>query len=150
MSTTPDTASAAAGSPDGTPNEYQLHGNQIHLTYSPDGTGPPTTDGPIVLTYADRTQSLSFRRTQVAVSDVPHLGSCVTVVLKRIPDIGTTCVTLLIPEVVLKSGEPATIRTELITTVESSPFAGIGNRQRQEYSVVPLRGEASFIRLHPI
>jgi len=35
------------------PNQYHLHGGDISVSYYPNGTGPPTQQGPTRFTYQD-------------------------------------------------------------------------------------------------
>jgi hypothetical protein len=58
-------------------------------------------------------------------------------------DADWTTATLLIPTTVLAAGQPATVQTELITTVHNGPLSGIGQPQRDHYTVTPLTGQAS-------
>jgi hypothetical protein len=142
--TAPAAAPQAAGS--GSPNQYHLHGHGVRISYFPDGEGPLTVDGPIIVTYQDTHQTLVFRGEQAHVVDVPGLGTCVTVTLHLSPDAGSTTATVLIPTVVLPAGGPTTVQTELITT--SHLFLnGIGHPQRDHYTVTPLSGEASRAKL---
>jgi hypothetical protein len=142
----PQTASADLA-PSGSANVYHLHGNGIHLTYFPEGSGPPSTDGPIKLIYTDPHQSKTFHAAEVTVEQVANLGSLVTAVLKVTPDAGTTSVTLLIPSVVMEGAQSVPIHTELITTMHFSPLTGIGRPQRDAYTVTNVTGTASVVIL---
>jgi hypothetical protein len=127
----------------GAPNQYHLHAHGIQISYYPDGAGPLTTDGPIVLAYQDTDYSATFRGSQAHVVAVEGLGTCVTVTLKIIPDVGSRTATLLIPTVVLGAQTSAPVHTELIRTVHASIFAEIGHPQRDHYTVTSLTGRAS-------
>jgi len=125
------------------PNQYHLRGYSIQISYYPDGEGPLTTEGPVILTYSDGHQSIAFRGKQADVVPVANLGTCVTVTLQLTPDLGSTTATLLVPTVVLVPGQSTTIQTELITTVHPLFITGLGPPQRDNYTVIPLTGEAS-------
>jgi hypothetical protein len=127
----------------GAPNQYHLHADGIQISYYPDGAGPLTADGPIILAYQDTDYSATFRGSQAHVVAVEGLGTCVTVTLKIIPDVGSRTATLLIPTVVLFGQTSAPVHTELIRTVHASTFAGIGHPQRDHYTVTSLTGRAS-------
>lgn len=130
------------------PNQYHLHGSHrlghsIRISYYPTGAGPLTTDGPIMLIYQDATQALTFREKETRIVAVSDLGTCVSVTLHMTIDTGSTSATLLVPTVVLAAGQPATVRTELITTEHAFFVGGVGHPQREQYTVTPLTGEAS-------
>ncbi|HEX5145233.1 MAG TPA: hypothetical protein VFW21_15320 [Mycobacterium sp.] len=133
--------------PTGPANVYNLHGKGIHLTYFPDGSGPPTSEGPVKLIYTDAHQSTTFHAAQVAVDHVANLGTLVTAVLRVTTDGGTTSVTLLVPSVVMQGAQSEQIHTELITTMHFSPLTGIGRPQRDVYTVTPVSGTASVVIL---
>ena len=137
----PNAAPATVGQT-GAPNQFHLHGHGIQVTYYPEGAGPPTADGPVVLVYQDASHVATYRRSQVHVVAVNGLGTCVTVTLKVIADLGTRSATLLVPSVVL-NGSAAAVHTELINNMHATPFTGIGHPQRDTYTVVSLTGQAS-------
>jgi len=137
------TAPTGAAS-DSSPNQYHLRGYSIQISYYPDGAGPLTKEGPVILTYSDRHQSKAFRGKQADVVPVANLGTCVTVTLQLTADLGSTTATLLVPTVVLVPGQSTTIETELITTVHTAFITGLGPPQRDHYTVIPLTGEASI------
>jgi hypothetical protein len=144
--TTTQTAPNAAPenvSPTGAPNQYHLHAHGIQISYYPDGAGPLTTDGPIILAYQDTDYSATFRGGQAHVVAVEGLGTCVTVTLHFTADVGSRTATVLIPTVVLGAQTSAPVHTELIRTVHNSTFAGIGHPQRDHYTVTSLTGQAS-------
>lgn len=150
---TPQTASNAAPeviSGTNSPNRFHLHGSHwrghsIHISYYPDGAGPLTEDGPLILAYQDAHQSLGFRQKNTEVVQVADLGTCVTVTLQATGpfDGDSTTATLLVPNVVLLGGQRATMETELVTTVHHGPTSGIADPQRDHYSVIALAGQAS-------
>jgi hypothetical protein len=127
----------------GAPNQYHLHGHGIQISYYPEGAGPPTVDGPIVFAYQDANHTATFRRSQAQVVAVEGLGTCVTVTLQILVDVGTRTATLLVPSVVLGAQTSAPVHTELIRTVHTSTLTGIGHPQRDNYTVTSLTGQAS-------
>jgi hypothetical protein len=142
MTTTTQDVPADLG-PSGTPNVYHLHGEGIRITYYPEGSGPPTADGPVELIYQDLHRTLTFRAHEVTVDQVPSLGSLVSVVVQSTPDFGSTTATVLIPNVVLEGAHSVSVHTLLITSMHSSTLTGIGQPQRDTYTVTKLRGSAS-------
>jgi len=144
--TAPQTASNAAPEAiSGTilPNQFHLHGHSIRISYYPGGAGPLTTDGPIILAYRHANQTMTFRQKQTEVVPVAGLGTCVTVTIRPTIDADSITATLLIPRVVLAAGQPATVQTELITTLHHGPDSGFGDPQRDDYTVTALTGQAS-------
>ncbi|MCV7349390.1 hypothetical protein [Mycobacterium parmense] len=123
----------------GVPNQYQLRGNGVRITYFPTGAGPLTHDGRIILIYQDSHRSLVFRGAQVQTVVVADFGTCVTATLERTLEIESVAVTLLIPTVFLADGGSTSIRTVLVTTVHTP---GVIGRQRENHTVVALAGKA--------
>jgi hypothetical protein len=132
------------------PNQYQLHGGGIAVTYYPEGDGPVFAGkGRLRLTYQDAFQSLAFYDDDVRVVEVADLGAVVSVTLVETVDIGYTSFSLLVPDVILPDqAQPSVyIHTRGITTVHRA-FAGlIGHPQEETYTVRELRGTASVVIL---
>jgi hypothetical protein len=124
------------------PNQYHLRCGGVRISYFPTGAGFLIVDDPIIVVYRDSHRSMTFRGTQADRVPVADLGTCVTVTLETTGDVEWITATLLIPTVALASGRPARIRTQLITTVHSLALNGVGDSQRDHYTVTPLRGEA--------
>jgi hypothetical protein len=143
MMTTASQDVQAKAVPSLAPNAYHLHGEGIRVTYYPTGEGPLTVDGPVKLIYQDHHRTLTFRAHDVAVADVPSLGSLVTVVLQLTPDLGSTTATLVVPAVVLGGAQSAAVHTLLITTMHASTLTGLGDPQRDTYTVTHLTGSAN-------
>jgi hypothetical protein len=147
---TPQTASQVvpeAFGGTGLPNQFHLHGSHgpghsVRISYYPAGAGPVTADGPLILAYQDTHQSLGFYRKSTEVVPVAGLGICVTVTIRPTLDADFITATLLVPRVALVAGQPATVETELITVVHHGPDSGIGDPQRDHYSVIALTGQA--------
>jgi hypothetical protein len=125
------------------PNQYHLRGNAVRISYFPEGAGPLTADGPIMLVYQDSHRSLTFRREQVDVVEAVNFGTCVTVTIGTTVSAESTTATLLVPRVVLAAGRPARIKTAVIAAAHWLALAGIGHTQRDMYRVITLTGEAS-------
>lgn len=123
------------------PNQYHLQGGHLSVSYFPDGFGPPTAAGPVVLTYQDAHHALSFRRDDVSIVDAGGLGTVVTVVLVPDHDQGSTTFSLVVPRVAVPDGHSATVHTEAITAMHKGFVILIG--QDQTYTVTALRGSAS-------
>jgi hypothetical protein len=148
MSTPQPTPTAAeAGNDTSSPNQYHLRGAGLRINYFPEGAGPLTADGPIMLVYQDSHRSLAFRGRQADVVPVANFGTCVTVTIETTVDAESTTATLLVPTVVLIPGRPARIKTVVIIAVHSLALAGVGHPQRNTYRVTTLTGEA---RLGPL
>ncbi|MEA2187757.1 MAG: hypothetical protein QOK16_2768 [Solirubrobacteraceae bacterium] len=130
-----------------TPNQYHLHARHLSVSYFPEGfdVGPTPTAGPIVLTYRDSHQALSFRKDAVSVIDVPGLGTIVTVVLVADHDQGSTTFSLLVPRVELPGAQSAPIHTEAITAIHKGFIRLTG--QDQTYTVTALCGTAAIAPL---
>jgi hypothetical protein len=127
------------------PNQYHLHGGGIQVSYFPDGSGPITQRGPLVLTYQDEHRSLSFYRDDVRTVDVADLGTIVSVTLVMTVDVGSTTFSLLVPDVQLSgSEESVAIQTEGITTIHRAFVAIVGHPQAESYRVRRLTGIASI------
>jgi hypothetical protein len=148
---TPQTVSnTAPEAPSGTssPNQFHLHGSHllghsIRISYYPDGAGPVTNEGPVILAYHDAHQTLTFHKQRTEVVPVGGLGTCVTVTIHPTIDADSITATLLVPGVALVAGQPATVETELITTLHHGPDSGFGDPQRDHYTVTALTGQAS-------
>jgi hypothetical protein len=147
MTTTAPQTAAPDLVPSGAPNVFHLHGNGIHITYFPDGSGPLTTDGPIKLIYDDPHQTKTFRGSQVSVMQVENLGTLVTAVLQVTVDAGATSVTLLVPSVVMQGAHSVPVHTEVITTRHFSLLTAVGRPQRDIYTVTKLSGNAAVVIL---
>ena len=73
----------------GAPNQYHLHAHGTQISYYPDGAGPPTADGPIILAYQDTDYSATFRGSQAHVVAVEGVGTWVTVTPQITADVGS-------------------------------------------------------------
>jgi hypothetical protein len=143
MTTTSSQGEQAKAVPGVAPNAYHLRGEGIRVSYFPTGEGPLTVDGPVKLVYQDHQRTQTFRTHDVTVADVPSLGSLVTVVLHMTPDLGSTTATLVVPTVILGGAQSAAVHTLLITTMHASTLTGLGDPQRDTYTVTHLTGSAN-------
>lgn len=94
-----------------------------------------------VLTVAHDGADTTFEGGQIAITDSP-IGTLVTVQLSVVPDLGSTTLSLLLPEL---GGQPANGRVELhtiaIRTLHKSGFAGPAQQgQLSTYTTVHLHG----------
>jgi hypothetical protein len=123
-----------------TPDLYQLHGDQLHITYS-----TTSLDGKPRFDYQDATQSHSFAGDQVRTVTT-EIGMLVTVTVCRTIDRGSTTFTLLVPTVNLGSSLQAPIDTQGITTIHRfSTVPAFNQGQIELYRVTRLTGTASFV-----
>jgi hypothetical protein len=114
------------------------------VSYYPGGSGPIIDGrGRLRFTYHDSSQALAFYDPDVRTVDVPDLGTVVSATIVRSIDIGSTSVSLLLPNVVLPSTLPVSISTELVTTRHLVFVATLGHPQHDLYSVTALTGVAS-------
>jgi hypothetical protein len=111
-----------------TPNHYQLHGGNLHVTYSTTSfTGKPQ------LSYQDGSQSLNFTGNEIR-NTASEIGTLVTVTIRRTVDSGSTTFTLLVPTV------------NLTATVMTAPIQAVGITTVHKFSVVPVanQGQTEF------
>ncbi|HSV65780.1 MAG TPA: hypothetical protein VLJ59_07730 [Mycobacteriales bacterium] len=121
-------------------NFYSVEGQHLHVTLS------PTLDGGLQLSYQDPSTHRLFQKDEVQ-REATALGVIVTVVLSQIPDLGSTTFSLLVPTVRLGPGESAHVSTLGVTTIHRTSIAPILDRGQQDsYTVVRLRGTASFVQ----
>src|SRR5262245_18303887 len=73
------------------------------------------------------------------------LGTEVTGTLEIVPDLHTVTVTLIVPNVRLDGSGPESISTFLVITTNRTTIAGPPVGAEQQYEIVPLDGEASFV-----
>ena len=88
------------------PNQYVLHGDKLHITYSTTGV-----DGKPHFSYQDKTQSLEFSGDQIRTVGT-EIGTLVSVTTLMTVDTGSTSFSVLLPRVNLDSTLQAGIRTE--------------------------------------
>jgi hypothetical protein len=122
------------------PDMYQLHGDQLHITYSTTGfDGKPRFD------YQDATQIKAFTGDEIRTV-TSEIGTLVSVTICTTVDRGSTTFTLLVPTVNLGPSKQAPIETEGITTIHRFSIVPAFNQGQIElYRVTPLTGTASFV-----
>jgi hypothetical protein len=127
------------------PNQYHLAGHGISVSYFPEGFGPVPKDGPDRLFYQDAHRHLVFNGSEIRKSDVPDLGTILSVTIVQTVDVGSTTFSLILPHVNLPQGPhpSATIHTEGITTVHRAFVKLIGHPQVETYTVACLTGTAN-------
>jgi hypothetical protein len=122
-------------------NNFSLSGHGIHVDYS-----STSINGQPRLAYHDHLRNLSFAGAQIRTAEVPDIGSIVSVTLTITPDVGSTTVSVFIPNVLVSAPNGSTsVTTEGITTIHRMPFAIPMPGQREVYSVVQLTGVASHL-----
>ena len=122
------------------PNLFQVHGAQLHITYS-----TTSIDGKPRFVYQDAFQTLTFEGDQIRTV-ATEIGTLVTVTIRMTIDSGSTSFTLLVPTVHLTSMNHATLHTEGITTIHRFSIVPAFNQGQTElYTVTPLIGTASFV-----
>jgi hypothetical protein len=126
--------------PVNTPDLYQVHGDQLHITYSTTSFGgKPRFD------YQDAAQSLTFEGDQIRTV-ATEIGTLVTVTTCMTIDRGSTTFTLFVPTVNLGPSNQALIDTVGITTIHRFSIVPAFNQGQTElYRVTPLTGTASFV-----
>jgi len=124
------------------PTLYQLHGKGLCVTYS-----TTSIEGRPRFSYQDSQENKSFSGDEITVTQSP-IGALVTVVIRVVPDAGSTSFSVLIPLVNLSSSAPsAPISTDGITTVHRSSIApALDLGQIQTYHVAKLSGLASHVQ----
>ena len=135
MSQSPNSVAVVA------PNQYHLRGPyHIRIDYIPSGAG-----GKPFFAYHDAHRTLHFFGDQIRQTEVPDLGTVVTVTLVITVDFGSTTFSVLLPRVNLPDERDASesINTEGITAVHSLSIApGVNLGQLDTYTVTPLSGKA--------
>ena len=138
--TTAQEQTGSAVLPVHTPDFYQLHGDQLHISYS-----TTSFDGKPRFDYQDATQTHTFEGDQIRTVTT-ELGTLVTVTICMTIDRGSTTFTLLVPTVNLGSSQQVPIDTQGITTIHRFSIVPAFNQGQTElYRVTPLAGTASFI-----
>ncbi len=130
----------SAARPVNTPDLYQLHGDQLHITYS-----TTSIDGKPRFDYQDASQTLAFEGDQIRTITT-EIGTLVTVTICMTIDRGSTTFTLLVPTVNLDPSNQVRIEAKGITTIHRFSIVPAFNQGQTElYTVSPLTGTASFV-----
>ncbi len=136
-----DTAALVSSAlPPRLPNFYQVSGDGINVIYS-----TSTFLGGPHFHYQDATLDKTFSGNQIQITDVPLLGTVVSVVIHLTVDSGSTSFSLLIPRVNLGSSFAVDITTLGITTDHKFSIAGPIAPQSDLYAAHVLTGKARFV-----
>jgi hypothetical protein len=121
------------------PNLYVLQGYGLQVTLALSSfAGPPQ------LTYNDAAQARQFTGEEITFEDTV-VGQLASVVLTRIPDLGTTTFTLVVPAVRLSAGGSQPVTTIGITAVQRTTIAGPPLGQTTTLQVTQLTGSADQV-----
>jgi hypothetical protein len=122
------------------PNLYDLHGHQLHITYS-----TTSIDGKPRFQYHDNFRTLEFSGDQIRALD-SEIGTLVTVTIRLTPDLGSTTFTLLVPQVNLNQSTQAQITTFGVTTLHRFSIAPqLDQGQIEHYTIAELSGTATVV-----
>jgi hypothetical protein len=126
--------------PPRTPNYYQVSGDGITVTYS-------TTSflGGPHFQYQQGSINKTFSGNQIQVTNVPLLGTVVSVVVNLTVDSGSTSFSLLIPRVNLGTSFAVDISTVGITTEHKFSIVGPIAPQSDLYTSHVMTGKARFV-----
>lgn len=122
-----------------TPNQYTLVGRGVRIDYSSTSiTGDP------LLHYKDATHEVNARGQEIRQEET-EIGTLVTITLEPDADAGSLLLTVMIPRAQLQSASgQVSISTQALRT--RSRFARLpANAQLQTYTVIPVRGSATFV-----
>lgn len=121
-------------------NYYQVSGDGISVTYS-------TTSffGGPHFHYKDATLDKTFSGNQIQVTNVPLLGTVVSVLIRLTIDSGSTAFSLLIPRTNLGNANSVKISTVGITAEHKFTIAGPIAPQSDLYTAHVLNGTASWV-----
>lgn len=133
---------AAASIPLASPDVYELSGDGVAVSYF-----PKRAAGVARFTYHDSRRAENFVGDQIRVDPISDLGTVVSVTIASTVDVGSTSFSVLIPDINLpnRPGSSTAVFTEGITTFHRFSFLPPNQRQRETYTVIPLRGTASLV-----
>jgi hypothetical protein len=119
---------------------YDLHGDGIWVGYFPDGLESVPRARAARFLYRDRFGLRTYGPTETETTEVPGVGTVVTVVLSRTVDLVETF-SLILPAVEAPKvvGLPASLRTLAVRTVRHAG-PDPAEQQRQMYAVTMLTG----------
>jgi hypothetical protein len=126
------------------PNQYHLTGDGVAVSYYPKGLGPVPKGGPICLVFQDASGVQTFTKRQLRTVESDDFGNVISVLIARTVDLGSTTLSVLIPEVRLPEGlgASASIQTLAVKTFHRTFLAGPGQGQEEIYTTVALAGDA--------
>jgi hypothetical protein len=122
------------------PNQYELLGSGVSINFSTTSiTGDP------LFHYQDACREVNARGDEIRQEET-EVGTLVTVTLEPDADAGSLLFTVLIPRATLAEiGGELRIVTEGIMTRSRFARGPAADAQLQQYRVVTLRGEATFV-----
>jgi hypothetical protein len=121
-----------------TPNQYDLSGKHLHVTYSTTGT-----DGKPHFSYQDLQQTLSFTGDEIRSVET-EIGTLVSVTIRMTVDTGGTTFSVLLPHVNIPGEQSVPIQTFGITTLHKFSIVPVSG-QRDFYTTTRLNGTASRV-----
>lgn len=121
-----------------TPNQYDLSGKHLHVTYSTSGI-----DGKPHFSYQDLQQTLSFSGDEIRSIET-EIGTLVSVTIRMTVDTGGTTFSVLLPHVNIPGEQSVPIQTFGITTLHKFSIVPASG-QRDFYTTVRLKGVASRV-----
>lgn len=123
-----------------TPNQYELVGPSIQISYS-----TSSISGKPQLSFKRGRTTLSFTGNQINVLDTIS-GALVTVTIASTPDLSSTTFSFVLPSIELaKESAKQAFRTFGVTTVRKTSISGSVKGVQQTYKVVELRGSAQRV-----
>lgn len=130
----------AASLPPRVPNFYQVSGDGITVTYSTSSfLGGPHFQ------YQQGTINRTFSGSEIQVTDVPLLGTVVSVLISLTVDSGSTSFSLLIPRVNLGTSMAVDITTLGISTEHKFSIVGPIAPQSDLYTPHVMTGKARMV-----
>jgi hypothetical protein len=122
-------------------NNFSLSGRGIHVDFA-----STSLNGQPRLTYHDTIQTRNFSGSDIRRTEIPDIGTIVSVTLSIVPDVGSTTFSLLIPTVFVSGiGTLHPVTTDAVTTIHRMPFVAQFVGQRELYQVTRMTGTASFL-----
>jgi hypothetical protein len=122
-----------------TPNQYELQGTGVNLTYSTSSfAGRPQ------LTLKKGRQTLTFSGDDIGVLET-QVGTLITVTIATVPDQESTSFSILLPAIQLSNHSKESFTTIGLATVRKTTIAGPPNGVQETYKTVTLRGSAEQV-----
>ncbi len=122
------------------PNQYELLGSGVSINFSTTSiTGQP------LFHYQDSCREVNARGDEIRQEET-EIGTLVTITLEPDADAGSLLFTVLIPRATVQNiGSELRITTEGIMARSRFARGPAADAQLQEYRVVTLRGQATFV-----
>jgi len=120
-------------------NLFELERDDVRVTYSTSSfAGPPQ------FSYSGPEGDLSFSGNEIE-SLPTALGTEVTVTLRRVPDLHTIALTLLLPTIKLAAGADSEFDTLAIRVTHHTTIAGPPSGAGESYEAIALHGIARSV-----